>query len=155
MPVSDASAKRAAAWLAAWHRAGLLGTDPEVVGFVADLIQFVGERAMDEKLPDWLEQSVGDELPKIEVVACGYRSGATEADELLDRVRELEAENARLRAGEIAGRTGYEVAAEWRDRCKAAEARVRELEAEVAELRRMLDNAGWCFTKDMPSGDSQ
>jgi hypothetical protein len=59
------------------------------------------------------------------------------------------------RSGEMVGRTGYEVAAEWRDRCKAAEARVRELEAEVAELRRMLDDAGWCFTKDMPSGDSQ
>ena len=49
MPVSDASARRAADWLAAWARAGLLGTDPEVRAYVADLIQFVGERTMSEK----------------------------------------------------------------------------------------------------------
>jgi hypothetical protein len=49
VPVSDAAARRAADWLAAWARAGLLGTDPEVVGFVADLIQFVGERTMKSK----------------------------------------------------------------------------------------------------------
>ena len=119
MPVSDASAKRAADWLAAWARAGLLGSDPEVVAYVADLIQFVGERTMDEN------------------------------------GMELTSTGSRAELGEMVGRTGYEVAAEWRDKCKAAEARVRELEAEVAELRRMLDDAGWCFTKDMPSGDSQ
>jgi len=46
VPVSDASAKRAADWLAAWARAGLLGSDPEVAAYVADLIQFVGEKTM-------------------------------------------------------------------------------------------------------------
>ena len=49
MPVSDAAARRAADWLAAWARAGLLGSDPEVVAYVADLIQFVGERTMKSK----------------------------------------------------------------------------------------------------------
>jgi hypothetical protein len=103
VPVSDASAKRAAAWLAAWHRAGLLGTDPEVRAYVADLIQFVGERTMDEKL-------VPDEFRGL-------------------RLNE---------SGEMVGRTGYEVAAEWRDKCKAAENRVRELEAQNARLREGL-----------------
>ena len=87
MPVSDASAKRAAAWLAAWHRAGLLGTDPEVAGFVADLIQFVGERTMDE---NGLE--VTGAAPRVELDAAAW-------DQLRARVRELEAENARLREG--------------------------------------------------------
>ena len=105
MPVSDASAKRAAAWLAAWARAGLLGSDPEVRAYVADLIQFVGERTMDENGLELTSTS-----PRVELDAAAW-----------DQLR----------------------------------ARVRELEAENAELRRMLDDAGWCFTKDMPSGGSQ
>ena len=87
MPVSDASARRAADWLAAWARAGLLGTDPEVVGFVADLIQFVGERAMDENGLELTSTS-----PRVELDAAAW-------DQLLARVRELEADNARLREG--------------------------------------------------------
>ena len=102
MPVSDASARRAAAWLEAWARAGLLGTDPEVRAYVADLIRFVGERTMDEN------------------------------------GMELTSTGSRAELGEMVGRTGYEVAAEWRDKCKAAEARVRELEAENARLREGL-----------------
>ena len=98
MPVSDAAARRAADWLEAWARAGLLGSDPEVRAYVCDLIQFVGERAMDEKL-----------VP-----------------------------------GEVVGRTGYEVAAEWRDRCKAAEGRARELEADNARLRGLVAELRAC-----------
>ena len=95
MPVSDASANRAAAWLSAWARAGLLGSDPEVGGYAADLIQFVGERTMD---------SNGTEL-----TSTGSRAELDAAawDQLLARVRELEAEVAALR-----GTNGYEVAAE-------------------------------------------
>jgi len=44
------------------------------------------------------------------------------------------------RSGEMVGRTGYEVAAEWRDRCKAAEARARELEASLEAERRLGDS---------------
>ena len=105
MPVSDAAARRAADWLAAWHRAGLLGSDPEVRAYVADLIQFVGERTMDENGLELTSTS-----PRVELDAAAW-----------DQLR----------------------------------ARIRELEAENAELRRMLDDAGWCFTKDMPSGGSQ
>jgi hypothetical protein len=109
VPVSDASARRAADWLAAWARAGLLGTDPEVRAYVADLIQFVGERTMSEK-----SMTYGEIIDEAEIY-----------------VVELTADRDRFAA------------------------RVRELEAENAELRRMLDDAGWCFTKDMPSGGTQ
>jgi len=87
VPVSDASAKRAAAWLAAWARAGLLGSDPEVRAYVADLIQFVGERTMDENGLELTSTS-----PRVELDAAAW-------DQLLARVRELEADNARLREG--------------------------------------------------------
>lgn len=42
-----------------------------------------------------------------------------------ERIAELDA--ARARIAELESRTGYEVAAEWRDRCKAAEAWNAEL----------------------------
>ena len=105
MPVSDASAKRAADWLAAWHRAGLLGTDPEVRAYVADLIQFVGERTMektdDDLVKSW-QRSVDDVGARLEANFGVTRCEAELADGfvyLLARVRELEAENARLREG--------------------------------------------------------
>jgi len=106
VPVSDASAKRAAAWLAAWARAGLLGTDPEVAAYVADLLNFVGERTM-EKADDGLVveclkfiQNVDERLRSVadNPTPCE----ATLADgftHLFARARELEAENARLRGG--------------------------------------------------------
>jgi hypothetical protein len=123
VPVSDAAARRAAAWLAAWYRAGLLGTDPEVRAYVADLIAFVGERTMekadDDLVKSW-QRSVDDVAKRLRANLGVTRCEADLADGFVHLL-----------------------------------AHVRELEAEVAELRRMLDDAGWCFTKDMPSGGSQ
>jgi hypothetical protein len=113
VPVSDASARCAAAWLEAWARAGLLGSDPEVVGFVADLIRFVGERTMDGKLTDtrdwavaavrcmwgmWADhRCVGDAENDANDAECEAVVRVIESQDA--RVRELEAENARLREG--------------------------------------------------------
>jgi len=99
VPVSDAAARRAADWLAAWHRAGLLGSDPEVRAYVADLIRFVGERAMDENGLELTSTS-----PRVELDAAAW-------DQLLARVRELEADNARLREGLRQFRDAWENAA--------------------------------------------
>jgi len=98
VPVSDAAARRAADWLRAWHRAGLLGSDPEVVGYVADLIQFVGERTMENHSELYLEVcgALGWGYdPNSDPVPSVLRA----VPDLLARVRELEAENARLREG--------------------------------------------------------
>jgi len=105
VPVSDASARRAAAWLAAWARAGLLGSDPEVVGYVCDLLNFVGERTMkktdDELVQSW-QRSVDDVAKRLRANLGVTRCEADLADgfvHLLTHVRELEAEVARLREG--------------------------------------------------------
>jgi len=121
VPVSDAAARRAADWLAAWARAGLLGSDPEVVGFVADLIQFVGERTMDDeqgRLREALAWAVGFIRCNLPKTSAGYPD-MRNAEDLVsgtglsgefhrtccraevaeDRARELEAEVARLREG--------------------------------------------------------
>ena len=103
MPVSDASARRAAGWLAAWARAGLLGSDPEVAGFVADLIRFVGERVMSMYVTGRCRACGGAtsfDFGSPPIICCGCESDSpSESDRLADRARELEAENARLREG--------------------------------------------------------
>ena len=142
MPVSDAAARRAADWLAAWHRAGLLGTDPEVVGYVADLIQFVGGRTL-EKTDDGLVeeclkliQNVDERLRSVadNPTACE----ATLADgftHLFARVRQLECQLAGEKKANALLNAGMGDVCEGRDQLKH---RVRELEAEVARLREGL-----------------
>ena len=57
MPVSPAQARRAAAWLEAALRHGVLGTDPEVVGYAVDLIRFVGEATVEDDKPEPVEDA--------------------------------------------------------------------------------------------------
>ena len=131
MPVSDAAARRAAAWLAAWHEAGLLGSDPEVVGFVEDLLNFVGEKTMAEYANNnnlyldvcgalgWGYDPNSDPVPSI----------LRAVPDLLTRVRELEAEVERLREGlrrvanagaALEWATSFTAANEWESAVKAA-----------------------------------
>jgi hypothetical protein len=115
VPVSDASARRAADWLAAWARAGLLGSDPEVRAYVADLIQFVGERTMSEEACKNTTAYRHECSPAEAERYGGYCLDCANAGapHLLARVRELEADNARLR-GMVeqlsAGDPAYELA---------------------------------------------
>jgi hypothetical protein len=115
VPVSDAAARRAAAWLAAWYRAGLLGTDPEVRAYVADLVAFVGERAMSEGACENTTAYRHECSPAEAERYGGYCLDCANAGvpDLLARVRELEADNARLRGmvDELrAGDPAYELA---------------------------------------------
>jgi len=143
--VSDASGRRAAAWLAAWARAGLLGTDPEVVGYVCDLLNFVGERTMkktdDELVQSW-QRSVDDVGVRLEANLGVTRCEADLADGfvyLLARVRELEAEvvESRRQLDEQEEITD-KLAVGAGDAEEFADQKVRDLEAENARLREGL-----------------
>ena len=134
MPVSDASAKRAAAWLAAWARAGLVGRDPEVAGYVADLIQFVGERTMENHGELYLDVcgALGWGYdPNSDPVPSVLRA----VPDLLARVRELECQLAGEQKANALLNAGMGDVCEGRDQLKH---RARELEADNARLREGL-----------------
>ena len=140
MPVSDASAKRAAAWLAAWARAGLLGSDPEVAGYVADLIQFVGERTMENHGELYLDVcgALGWGYdPNSDPVPSVLRA----VPDLLARVRELECQLAGEQKANALLNAGMGDVCEGRDQLKH---RARELEADNARLRGLVAELRAC-----------
>lgn len=129
MPVSDAAALRAAEWLAAWARAGLLGSDPEVVGYVQDLVNFVGERAMGDELLKVFREENSRILGRfVDLFGTHEKAKA--------RVRELEADKEHL--ADVANKALAATAAALK-RVAALEAENDRLRDGLRAIRRRVD----------------